>query len=154
MRWKRGLPNKNVNDLYSYFPVSRMQQFGLSDRIIKLDRHIRFVGIVNGRGEVIEGGFQDGIRPLLDGMDEQQMYVQSLAHVNTLQQFSDRLGEVCYSITVHDKVMLLTVPLAEGILCVSASSKVDPIRLRDKVLKVIKTQPRAKRARKKSNAKG
>ena len=126
-----------------------MQQPGLSDRIIKLDKSIRFVGIVNGRGEVIEGGFQQGIQPLLDGTDEQQMYVQSLANVITLQQFSDRLGKVRYNITEHEKVILLTVPLADGILCVSASSRADPVKIRDKVMKAIKVRTKRTRIRKK-----
>ena len=126
-----------------------MQQPALSDRIIKLDKNIRFVGVVNGRGEVIEGGFQQGIRPLLDGTDEQQMYVQSLANVTSLQQLSDRLGKVRYSITEHEKVILLTVPLADGILCVSASSKADPMKIRDKVMKEIKVRSKGAVTRKK-----
>jgi hypothetical protein len=44
----------------------------LCDTIIKLDRSIRFVSIVNNRGEVIEGEFKQGIEPLLNGADEQQ----------------------------------------------------------------------------------
>jgi hypothetical protein len=130
-----------------------MQQLGLSERIIKLDKNIRFVGIVSGRGEVIEGGFREGIQPLLDGTEEQQMYVQSLANVTMLQQFSDRLGKVRYSITEHEKVILLTVPVSEGILCVSASSKADAIKIRDKVLNAIKGRPRKMTSRK-NNAKG
>lgn len=117
---------------------------GLSDRIIKLDRNIRFAGVVNSRGEVIEGGFQQGIKPLLDGSDEQQMYVQALTNVVTLQELSDRLGRFRYGITEHDKVILLTVPLSAGILCVSAASRVDAVKLRDKVLKEIR--PRAKKS--------
>ena len=126
-----------------------MQKPGLSERIIKLDKNIRFVGVVNGSGEVIEGGFQQGIQPLLEGTDEQQMYVQSLANVTTLQQFSGRLGKFRYSITEHERVMLLTVPLSDGILCISASSRANPISIRDKVLKAIKTRPEKVRASKK-----
>lgn len=119
-----------------------MHQPGLSERIIKLDKNIRFVGIVNGKGEVIEGGFQQGIQPLLEGTDEQQMYVQSLANVTILQQFSERLGKFRYSITEHEKVILLTIPLAGGILCISASSKADPVKIRDKVMKAVKVRAR------------
>ena len=149
MSWRRVSQSDSVNDLYSPTLVSRMQQPGLSDRIIKLDRNIRFVGVVNGRGEVIEGGFQQGIHPLLDGTEEQQMYVQSLANMTTLQQFSDRLGKVRYSITEHEKVILLTVPLPDGILCVSAASRADPIKLRDKVMKAVKPRARVRPAGKK-----
>ena len=44
---------------------------------IQFDEKIRFVGIVNKEGEVIEGGFKKGIEPLLDVNEEQDMYLQS-----------------------------------------------------------------------------
>jgi hypothetical protein len=119
-----------------------MHRRGLCEQIIKLDRNIRFVGIVNGKGEVIEGGFQQGFRPLLDGTDEQQMYIQSLSNMTALKQYGDRLGRVRYSITEHEKVTLLTFPLNDGILCLSTSAKTDPIKIRDKVMKAIRSKPR------------
>jgi uncharacterized protein DUF6659 len=122
-----------------------MQQRNLSDRIIKLDRNIRFVGIVNGRGEVIEGGFQHGVEPLLDGADEQQMYMQSLWNMTALQKYSGRLGKVRYSITEHDKVALMTFPLDDGILCLSTSAKADTNKIRDKVIKTLKEKPNLKK---------
>ena len=122
-----------------------MQQRNLCDRIIKLDRNIRFAGIVNGRGEVIEGGFQQGVQPLLDGTDEQQMYMQSLWNVTTLQKYSGRLGKVRYSMTEHDKVTLMTFPLGDGILCLSTSSRADASKIRDKVMKAIKEKPAKKK---------
>jgi hypothetical protein len=126
-----------------------MQRRNLSDRIIKLDRNIRFVGVVNSRGEVIEGGFQHGVQPLLEGTDEQQMYIQSLSNMTMLQNYSDRLGKVRYSITEHEKVTLMTFPLDDGILCVSASPKADINKIRNKVSKVIKERPAAKKKKKK-----
>jgi uncharacterized protein DUF6659 len=122
-----------------------MQQRNLCDRIIKLDHNIRFAGIVNGRGEVIEGGFQQGVQPLLDGTDEQQMYMQSLWNVTTLQKYSGRLGKVRYSMTEHDKVTLMTFPLGDGILCLSTSSRADASKIRDKVMKAIKEKPTKKK---------
>src|SRR5581483_955440 len=115
-----------------------MEQLNLCDRSSKLDRNIRFVVIVNGRGEVIEGGFQQGVEPLLDGTDEQQMYMQSLWNVTTLQKYSGRLGKVRYNLTEHDKVTLMTFPLGDGILCLSTSSRADSNKIRDKVMKAIK----------------
>jgi hypothetical protein len=130
-----------------------MQRRNLSDRIIKLDRNIRFVGVVNSRGEVIEGGFQHGIQPLLEGTDEQQMYIQSLSNMTMFQNYSDRLGKVRYSITEHEKVTLMTFPLDDGILCVSASPKANINKIRNKVSKVIKERPAAKKKKKKKPTK-
>jgi hypothetical protein len=116
-----------------------MQESSLCDRIIKLDRGIRFVGIVNNRGEVIEGGFKHGVEPLLNGTDEQQMYIHSLSNLTMLQSYSDRLGMVRYSLTEHEKVTLMTFPHGDGVLCISAMSKANMSNIRDKVMKVLKS---------------
>jgi hypothetical protein len=117
-----------------------MREPSLCDRIIKLDRSIRFVGIVNNRGEVIEGGFKQGFEPLLNGTDEQQMYIHSLSNLTMLQSYSDRLGMVRYSLTEHEKVILMTFPLRDGILCLSAMPKANMNKIRDKVMKVLKSR--------------
>jgi hypothetical protein len=112
----------------------------LCDKVIKLDRNIRFAGIVNHSGEVIEGGFKHGVEPLLNGKDEQQMYIHSLSNLTTLQSYSDRLGSVRYSLTEHEKVTLLTFPLDNGILCLSTTPKANTTRIRDKVMKALKSK--------------
>ena len=119
-----------------------MREPSLCDRIIKLDRSIRFVGIVNNRGEVIEGGFKQGVEPLLNGTDEQQMYIHSLSNLTMLQSYKDRLGMVRYNLTEHEKVILITFPLGDGILCVSALPKANMNKIRDKVMKVLKSKSR------------
>ena len=37
----------------------------ICNQIFAVDKNVRFVGIVNREGEVIEGGFRKGIEPLL-----------------------------------------------------------------------------------------
>lgn len=117
-----------------------MGELNLCDRIIKLDRSIRFVGIVNNRGEVIEGGFKRGIEPLLNETEEQHMYIQSLSNLTMLQSYSDRLGLVRYNLTEHEKVTLMTFPLRDGVLCLSTMPKANMNKIRDKVMKVLKSK--------------
>jgi hypothetical protein len=124
-----------------------MREPSLCDRIIKLDRSIRFVGIVNNRGEVIEGGFKQGVEPMLNGTDEQQMYIHSLSNLTMLQSYKDRLGMVRYSLTEHEKVILMTFPLEDGILCVSALPKANINKIRDEVMKVLKSKSRSSASR-------
>ena len=38
----------------------------ISTLVLRLDRRIRFAGVVTLKGEVIEGGFQEEAKPLLD----------------------------------------------------------------------------------------
>ena len=116
----------------------------LCEKIIKLDRNIRFAGVVNNRGEVIEGGFKHGVEPLLNGTDEQQMYIHSLSNLTTLQSYNDRLGNVRYSLTEHENVTLFTFPLDDGILCLSATPKANTGKIRDKVMNVLKSKDRGR----------
>lgn len=115
---------------------------GFCEKIIALDDKIRFVGIVNKSGEVIAGGFQKGVEPLLEGEDEQELYVHSLSNMAVLNNFTDRLGKVCYHIAKHDKVSLMTFPLSDGILCLSAASKADIDKIRDSILNIIEIDRR------------
>ncbi len=113
----------------------------LCDTILKLDRNIRFVGIVNDKGEVIEGGFQEGVEPLLEGSDEQEMYTNSLTNMALLKNYSDRLGKVKYSLTEHQKIAMMTFPLDNGILCLSVYSKeIDVDKLKNTILEIISTR--------------
>lgn len=123
-------------------------QGSLCERVIKLDKNIRFAGVVNNNGEVIEGGFQKGMQPLLNGTAEQQLYIQSLSNVITLRQFREKLGEFRYSITEHDKVKLMTFPLKDNILCLSTTHKAPSEKIRDKVLALLKEK--AAKSRKKN----
>lgn len=115
---------------------------GFCEKIIGLDYKIRFVGIVNKSGEVIAGGFQKGVEPLLEGEDEQELYVHSLSNMAVLNNFTDRLGKVCYHIAKHDKVSPMTFSLSDGILCLSASSKADIDKIRDSILNIIEIDGR------------
>lgn len=110
---------------------------GFCERIIALDDKIRFVGIVNKSGEVIAGGFQKGVEPLLEGEDEQELYLHSLSNLAVLNNFTHQLGGVCYHIAKYDKVSLMTFPLRDEILCLSTSPKADIDKIRDNILNII-----------------
>jgi hypothetical protein len=56
-------------------------------KVLDIDRRIRFAGVVTNRGEVIEGGFQQQVEPLLDQKREQQLYLDSLSALGALRVF-------------------------------------------------------------------
>jgi hypothetical protein len=117
----------------------------ICDKVIKLDRNIRFAGLVNERGEVIQGGFQQGVQPLLESVDEQQMYIQSLSYVSSLALYKEKLGAVRFCVTEHDKVNLLTFPLDDGsILCISSNPKSSAEKLKAKVYRLLKNSRKQK----------
>jgi hypothetical protein len=51
----------------------------ISTLVLRLNRRIRFARVVTLKGEVVEGGFQEEAKPLLDQDKEQQLYLESLS---------------------------------------------------------------------------
>jgi hypothetical protein len=48
-------------------------------------------GVVTLKGEVVEGGFQEEAKPLLDQDKEQQLYLETLSAIDSLKEYSDSL---------------------------------------------------------------
>ncbi len=109
----------------------------ICNEVFAVDESIRFVGIVNKEGEVIEGGFRKGIEPLLDQNEEQDMYLQSLSNISFFQSFSEKFGPVDYLLISQKKITMITFPYKPDILCISASSQSDIDRIRDEIIKIV-----------------
>jgi len=109
----------------------------ICNKIFAIDKNIRFVGIVNKEGEVIEGGFRKGIEPLLDQNEEQDMYLQSLSNISFFQSFSEKFGPVDYLLIRQKKITMITIPYKVDILCISVSSQSDIDVIRDETIKIV-----------------
>ena len=109
----------------------------ICNEIFAINNDIRFVGIVNREGEVIEGGFRKGIEPLLDQNEEQDMYLQSLSNISFFQSFSEKFGPVDYLLIRQKKITMITIPFKANILCISVSSQSDIDRIRDETIKIV-----------------
>ena len=113
------------------------QSTNICNKIFAVDKNVRFVGIVNREGEVIEGGFRKGIEPLLDQNEEQDMYLQSISNITFFQSFSEKFGPVDYLLIKQKKITMITIPYKADILCISASSQSDIDRIRDEAIKIV-----------------
>jgi hypothetical protein len=105
----------------------------ICNSILDMDDKIRFVGIVNKGGEVIEGGFKKGIEPLLNDKEEQEMYLQSLSNMTFFQSFSKKFGPVDYIITKQKKITMITFPMVKDILCISITTETNIDKIRDQI---------------------
>jgi hypothetical protein len=118
--------------------ISNSIKMNLCEELFTLDDSIRFVGLVNKEGEVVEGGFRKGIEPLLNQNEEQDMYLQSLSNINFFQSFSEKFGPVDYLVIRQEKITMMTSPLNEKILCISTSSHSSIDKIRDETVERLK----------------
>lgn len=87
---------------------------------------IRFCGIINQFGHLIAGGFKEGIKPLESDEKRRMSYMQMVLDINMRKEHNESLGPIEYSATKRGKVVMISIPLNDNVVLVSAEPKSDP----------------------------
>ncbi len=106
------------------------------ERLLDEDK-IRFVGVINSMGRLVARDFKDGIIPLEDNEEMQKMYMELALRVCMRKEFDYHLGAVKYCASRREKVVMISFPINNNILLVSAETSVDIDKLGNKILKII-----------------
>ena len=86
---------------------------------------IRFAGLINPMGHLVAGGMKNGMKPLEDDADMRKLYMELILRVSTRQEFDQSLGEVEYSASRRKKAVVMSFPIDNKVLLVSANTDVD-----------------------------
>jgi hypothetical protein len=97
---------------------------------------IRFVGFLNSMGNLIAGGFKQGVIPLHDESERQKLYIEIVLRVKTRKEFDYDLGEVQYAAARRKKVVTMTFPLNGMVLFVSTELDVNIEDTAEKIMKI------------------
>ena len=96
---------------------------------------VRFVGVLDHMGNLIAGGFKDGMKPLEDETEIRKMFMEVALRVTTRREFDQSLGEVEYSASRRKKVVVLSFPLGKKILLISTDKNVDIDKTASNIMK-------------------
>ena len=94
-------------------------------KILLKEPKVRFAAVIDKMGNLIAGGFNDGITPLEDETERRKMFMEIALRVVTRSDFDQNLGEVEYSASRRKKVVVFSFPLGKKILCVSTDKNVE-----------------------------
>ena len=86
---------------------------------------IRFAGLINPMGHLVAGGMKEGMKPLEDDADMRKLYMELILRVSTRQEFDQSLGEVEYSASRRKNAVVMSFPIDNKVLLVSANTDVD-----------------------------
>jgi len=101
------------------------------------DDEIRFAGLINSMGRLVAGGFKQGITPLEDQAEQRKMFMELALRVSMRMEFDYSLGPVKYSASRREKVVMLSFPINNNVLMVSAKTSIDIDKLARKVMRII-----------------
>ena len=95
-------------------------------QIIALDPKMRSARIINNRGHLDAGGMKKGLASLEAQKQDEMMFLELALRVKMRHEFDDELGEVYFSMSYREKVIIMSFPLAnDGVLLASGEKSID-----------------------------
>ena len=111
-------------------------------KILSLSKRIRYVGMINDFGRTIAGKLRVGMVPLLNTEQAINDHFIEATRNNLRKAFYSVIGNPIYTLTEHEKVIMLTVPTDWGFYYITLDKETDYVEIReiiDKVRKLIPT---------------
>ena len=112
----------------------------ICQEIIKLDDKMRSARLINSRGHLIAGGMKKGLLSLEAQKQDEMMFMELALRVRMRHEFDNEFGEVHFSMSYRDKVIVMSFPLNnDNVLLLSCEKQIDFGKLPFKVLKIIES---------------
>lgn len=107
---------------------------------ILLDPEIRFCGLVNSKGELVAGGFKEGVVPLENDEDRQKIFQELASRVASRKKFDSNMGRVKYSASRREKLVMISFPIEGKIILVTAEPNINIDRLAYRIIEKLGKQ--------------
>lgn len=90
----------------------------------KLDQ-VRHVAVINKLGSLVAGGMKKGITSYLDDKSVRMVYMQLQLDFQMRQELDDILGPIDYIASKRKKVLVISVPVHNYIVMITANPDAD-----------------------------
>jgi hypothetical protein len=87
-------------------------------------------------GHLVAGGMKKGLKQLEDDADMRKLYMELILRVSTRQEFDQSLGVVDYSASRRAKAVIMSFPIGNNVLLISANTNVNIDETANKVKKI------------------
>ena len=111
----------------------------ICQEITKLDPKMRSARIINNRGHLVAGGMKEGLHSLEDSKQDEMLFMELALRVRMRHDFDKEFGQVHFSMSYRDKVIIMSFPLAnDDVLLVSGEHGIDFKEIPFKILELVK----------------
>lgn len=98
------------------------------------DQEVRFAGIVDSKGALISRRFQKGIVPFESDEEQKKIYQELAARVSARKKFDHSMGSVKYSASRREKIVIMSFPINNEILFITAEPNINIDRLAYRIM--------------------
>jgi hypothetical protein len=95
----------------------------LCDNIFELSSNIRFVGIINGMGDLVAGGMREGVQSMEDRENSSKLYLEFLLRSEMRKDQDAEFGKTVYSFSEREKIKFAVFPLLRNHLLMVSMEK-------------------------------
>ncbi len=117
---------------------SDLQIYNEKCNLLLAESDIRFAGILNDAGNLISGGFKQGLTPLESDEGKLKSFMEFVSKASIRKEFDQSLGPINYLAARRDKAVLVSFPfpITKIVLLISAEPTVDIEKLAQKVVEI------------------
>jgi hypothetical protein len=83
------------------------------NKVIALDKSLRFIGIADGHGRLLATGERRGLTPLLNAEETEQYAITAATRQYTRVRWQEILGRIFYTCSYYDKLLRVTIPITD-----------------------------------------
>ena len=113
-----------------------MDYENLCTLVQKIDSKIRFAGVINSKGRLIAGGMVSSKKRLGDRKRDEMLYMELALRVKMRREFDDDLGQVKFSMSFREKLIVMSFPIKDDVLMVSMERKTQFEQIAFSILKL------------------
>jgi Family of unknown function (DUF6659) len=112
----------------------------LCNQIFGLSSNIRFVGIINGIGDLVSGGMREGIQSMENNESSSKLYLEFVLRSEMRKDQDAEFGKTIYSFSEREKIKFAVFPLSGKHLLMVSIEKNEPHHdgIINNILKLIK----------------
>ena len=103
----------------------------------KADSKIRFAGLINSRGRLIAGGMVSSKKALEDEKKDEMLFMELALRVKMRSEFDSELGKVKFSLSLREKLIVMSFPIKNDVLLVSRERKTQFEKIASSILKSV-----------------
>jgi hypothetical protein len=101
------------------------------------EKEIRFAGFVDMQGDLVKGRFRVDVIPFENDKEQRKIFRELALRISTRKNFDYSMGAVKYSASRREKLVMMSFPLKEAILLITAEPNVNIDRLAYKIIQIL-----------------
>jgi len=119
--------------------IQQIKIFEKNCNLLLNEKEIRYVGIINKMGSQMAGGYKATITPLVDE-EEHKICLEHTLEIMLTRDLDEALGSIDSIVTKRKKVIMITIPMNDFSLLISANKSANSEKIIKKALEIFQKQ--------------